>query len=206
MNRKKIGIIGGTFDPVHNGHLKAAEIVFEQMDLDELIFIPAYVAPHKVDIETAPSQDRLNMVKLAISNNKNFKCSDIEIKRKGISYTYDTLKSLKETSFAEDELFFVIGMDSFLELNTWKNLLGILSLATLIVATRPGFEEAVEEASKSISENKNNRIKYLNAPGLGISSTEIRDKIQNNDSLEEALPNSVIKYIKEHGLYKIKQF
>lgn len=202
MNRKKIGIIGGTFDPVHNGHLKAAEIVFEQMDLDELIFIPAYVAPHKVDIETAPSQDRLNMVKLAISTNENFKCSDIEIKRKGISYTYDTLKSLKENSFLEDELFFVIGMDSFLELNTWNNLTGILKLATLIVATRPGFEEAVEKFSKSISANKNNRIKYLNAPGLGISSTEIRDKIQNNDPLEESLPNSVIKYIKEQGLYK----
>lgn len=204
MNRKKIGIIGGTFDPVHNGHLKAAEIVFEQMDLDELIFIPAYIAPHKVGIETAPSQDRLNMVKLAISTNKKFKCSDIEIKRKGISYTYDTLKALKETYFKEDELFFVIGMDSFLELNTWNNLTGILELATLIVATRPGFEKDVKAFSKSIIANKNNRIKYLNAPGLGISSTEIRDKIQNNDSLEEALPNSVIKYINDQGLYKKK--
>lgn len=201
MNQKKIGIIGGTFDPIHNGHLRAAEFVFQQMNLDEMIFVPAYIAPHKIGIETALPEDRLEMVKLAVNGNKNFIVSDIELTRKGISYTYETLKEFRRKKGSDVELFFVIGMDSLLELDTWHNVEGILELATIIVATRPGFEKAVAEASKTYCKDGQERIKYLNAPGLGISSTEIRRKIQNQNSLEDLLPSSVIRYIKEKNLY-----
>ena len=187
----KIGILGGTFNPIHIGHLILAEEAREKLGLDKIIFVPTNLAPHKDNSDVAPALDRLSMVKLAIRGNKYFQVSDIEIKRNGRSYTIDTIKELK-CQFPEDSLYFVIGSDLLKYLDAWKDLTEIINLVSFIVATRPGYP--LEKLPRF--------IKTMEIRAVDVSGFEIRSCIKENKSFRYLVPEAVYKHITENSLYK----
>lgn len=187
----KIGILGGTFNPIHYGHLILGEQVSGQLGLDKVIFVPTYISPHKSKYHVIPVKHRFHMVELAVKENPNFTVSDIEIKRKGKSYTVDTLKEIKH-KFQDAQLFFICGSDLVSELPTWKNLEEILTIAKFVLAKRPGFGKRL--AGKFFSR--------IHVAQVDISSSSIRDLVKNGKSIRYLTPDSVVEYIEKHGLYK----
>jgi len=187
----RIGILGGTFDPVHNGHLYLAKKACERLDLSKVIFIPTYMPPHKKGIKVTLAKHRYNMLKLAIKNNKKFKLSGIEIKRRGKSYSIDTLRELWKKYGARQEIFFITGSDSLREINKWRNLKEILALSRFVIVERPGFK---------IGSMPEGFIK-LRINAKDISSTEIRKCIQKRRSIQGIIPREVKDYISMHKLY-----
>ncbi|MCM8781279.1 MAG: nicotinate-nucleotide adenylyltransferase [Candidatus Omnitrophica bacterium] len=187
----KIGILGGTFNPIHIGHLILAEEVWEKLALDKIIFVPTYLPPHKDDADIALAQDRYAMVKLAIRKNRKFLVSDIEIKRDGRSYTIDTIKELKKI-YPKDELYFIIGSDLVNYLGEWKDLEEITKLVKFIVATRPGYP--LEKIPTYIS--------TIAIRAVDISGFEIRKNIRENKSFRYLVPESVYRYIIKKKLYR----
>ncbi len=189
---KTIGIYGGTFDPIHLGHLITAQYVYELRRLDKIIFIPCNISPFKIGKQTAPNIDRLNMVKLATENIPYFSVSDYEIKNTGISYTINTLKHLKKEY---ENLELIIGYDNLLKFEQWKEPDEIVKIAKLIVLNRK-------------TENETNRHKYfsyaefIETPRIDISSSEIRERIQKNLPIDFLVHEKVKNYILEKGLYR----
>jgi len=198
---KGIGILGGTFDPVHIGHLRMADAVYKCMDLEQVMFIPAYVAPHKVGMDIAPADDRYAMTKLAIEPYSYFTVSDLELRRSGVSYTVDTLRELHR-QYPEKQLYFIIGADSVEQLHTWNNIEEMLQLATFIGAGRPGYEGIMDNVVKNLGEEARQHIMLLNTPEYDVSSTDIRERIREGASLMNLVPKVVEDYIYAHGLYK----
>ena len=186
VNRKRIGIIGGSFDPIHKGHLETAEFVYQQLGLEKIIFIPAYIAPHKIGMEYALAEHRYQMTLLAIQDNPHFCVSDIELKRKGVSYTYDTIAALHEYYGYGYEVYFIIGADSVAELDTW------------IKVRAPEVKKVIEY----FGELGRTKIKWLNTPEMDISSTDIRQRVQDNCSITGLVPAQVEEYIHQKGLYR----
>lgn len=188
----KVGILGGTFDPIHNGHLITAQYVLEKRNLGKIIFIPCYISPHKTNLNTSEPEHRLNMVKLAVSNLPYFDYSDYEMKSKGISYTYNTLLYLKE-KYRKIEL--IIGYDNLLVFEKWNQPDEILRLATLVVMKR-----------KTDIEEKRNRFFekaiLVDTPTIEISSTDIRERVRNNLPIDFLVPENVKKYIYKVSLYR----
>ncbi|MCM8792245.1 MAG: nicotinate-nucleotide adenylyltransferase [Candidatus Omnitrophica bacterium] len=187
----RIGILGGTFNPIHLGHLILAEEVGYKLNLDKVIFVPTYLPPHKDTSEIASAIDRFKMVKLAIKRNRRFSVSDIEIKRKGRSYTIDTIQEFKKM-YPHDELYFIIGSDLISYLDSWKDLDRILKLIKFIVATRPGY---------SLS-SLPDYISKLDIRAIDISGFQIREAIKNKKPFRYLLPEAVYKYINKKGLYR----
>ncbi|MEK6727582.1 MAG: nicotinate-nucleotide adenylyltransferase [Candidatus Omnitrophota bacterium] len=187
----KIGILGGTFNPVHIGHLILAEEAREKLGLDKVIFVPTFLPPHKDNSGIALATDRLSMIKLAIKTNKYFVVSDTEIKRNGRSYTIDTIKEFKER-FRTDDLYFIIGSDLLKYLDEWKDLNEIIKLVRFIVATRPGFP----------LEKIPSYIDTLPIRAVDISAFEIRECVKENKSFHYLVPEGVFNYINKRGLYK----
>jgi len=187
----KIGILGGTFNPVHLGHLILAEEIREKLQLDKVIFVPTYLPPHKDISGVASASDRYNMIKLAIKKNKHFAISDVEIKRDGRSYTIDTIKEFKRI-FADDELYFITGSDLLKYLDEWKDLSEIIKMVKFIVATRPGYP--LEQIPAY--------IKTLAIRPVDISAFQIRDCIKENKSFRYLVPEAVYNYIVKKKLYK----
>ena len=198
----KTGIFGGTFDPVHIAHIAIAIEAVEQLELDKIIFIPAWTAPHKTDNLPAVNRAllRLEMLQLALADYDNFFVSDLEINRKGISYTYDTLVELTGTSGANaqsatqsnEEFFLLIGADNYLIFNKWRNFKKIHQLASVVVYKRP--DSYLPEIVSPFLE--------LNGKEYEITSTAIRDKISRGESIENFVPENVEKYILKNNLYK----
>ena len=201
MTGKGIGILGGTFDPVHIGHLRMADAVYKCMDLEQVMFIPAYVAPHKVGMDIAPADDRYAMTKLAIEPYSYFTVSDLELRRSGVSYTVDTLRELHR-QYPEKQLYFIIGADSVEQLHTWNNIEEMLQLATFVGAGRPGYEGIMDNVVKNLGEEARQHIMLLNTPEYDVSSTDIRERIREGASLMNLVPKVVEDYIYAHGLYK----
>ena len=190
----RICLFGGTFDPPHLGHLLIAQTVYEEEKFDKILFIPAYNPPHKGFI--TPIKNRLEMLKIAISGNPNFEISDLEIKRKGVSYTVDTILSLKENINKEkDKLFYLIGSDSLLELQNWKNPKKVLGECQVIVAIRPGFRPS------DIPSWILHQIRFANIPRFEISSSNIRYRWINNKTIRYMVTQSVWEYIEKNSLY-----
>lgn len=199
--KKRLGILGGTFDPIHIGHLEIAKSIYEQLHLEKIIFIPAYIAPHKVGQDFAPAMDRYIMTKLAIEPYPYFTVSDMELKRSGVSYTYDTLVELHKI-YPEHEFFFIIGADSVTGLHTWHRYQEMFELTTFVGAERPGYDNsAIVQAVKNLGKRAEEKIMLLDTPENSISSTSIREKIRKGESLNGLVPQAVEAYILEHKLY-----
>ncbi|MBD7910623.1 MULTISPECIES: nicotinate-nucleotide adenylyltransferase [Clostridium] len=196
----KVGIIGGSFDPIHFAHLYIAEEAKKRLDLDKVIFIPVGSQPLKQDKKVTEASLRFNMVQLAIKRKVGFTVSDYEIKKKGLSYTYETLEHFKNDG---DELYFITGADCLFSLDKWKGVQRIFELCKFAVFTRPGYSDNELIKRKSFIENKyNGKIILLELEGLNISSTEIRKKIFKGESVKNLVPKSVLDIIKEKGLYR----
>ena len=187
----KIGILGGTFNPIHLGHLILAEEVRQKVGLDRVIFVPTNMPVHKENGEIIPAQHRLKMLRLAIKDNPYFFVDDIEIRRKGRSYTIDTLKQFTKI-YSHDELYFIIGSDLVNYLNEWKDLNEIISLVKFVVATRPNFP----------LDNLPDYLTTIDIPAVDISAFKIRQSIKENHSFRYLVPESVRNYIIKKGLYK----
>ncbi|MDD5348010.1 MAG: nicotinate-nucleotide adenylyltransferase [Candidatus Omnitrophica bacterium] len=194
----RLGILGGTFNPVHLGHLILAEEVREKKDLDRILFIPTFLPPHKTNGDIAAAGDRLQMVKAAIKGNRSFGVSDIEIRRKGPSYTIDTATALKK-QYPEDELFFIIGSDLLNYLDEWKDLRQIAGIVSFIVATRPGYP--LENISRLVSSMKSG-ISTIPIRAVDISAFQIRECIRRGRSFRYLVPEAVFEYIEKKKLYR----
>ncbi len=216
---QKIGIIGGTFNPIHYGHLAAAEEVRDRLHLDEVLFIPSFLPPHKQEADIPSAVQRLEMVRLAAQGNSRFKVSDIEVRRVGKSYTVDTIDALT-VRHPDAELYFITGIDSFLDIQTWKDWDRLLSLCSFVVLSRPGYSFAdlarlsfMRESLKDLTAldrreeervfvKSDARTIYLERISLyDISSTDIRRRVKQARTIKYHLPESVEHYIIENKLY-----
>jgi len=203
MGPDKIGIMGGTFDPIHYGHLVTAEAAREKFCLDKVIFVPSGNPPHKKNKEISPGIDRVNMTVLATANNPYFEVSDIELKRDGYTYTVDTLKEFIKIYGENTRFYFITGADAVMEILTWKDVSTILKLCRIVSAYRPGsdinkFRSMVDELERVHRSN----IHLIEVPALAISSTEIRERVKSGITIKYLLPEKVERYILEKGLYK----
>lgn len=194
---KKIGIFGGTFNPIHSAHLVIAEAAAEQFGLENIMFLPNASPPHKVCESMASEDLRLEMTKAAISGNDKFFVSDYEIKNGGLSYTVDTLEHFKSIY---DEIYFIIGGDSIRDFPTWYRPEEIAKLCTLIVYPRDGLDTDyyIKNAEKLFSAN----VKKLVSPRIDISSSDIRQRVNGGKSVRYLVPESVRKIIEENNLYR----
>jgi len=187
----RIGILGGTFDPVHAGHLYLAKKVCQKLKLSRIIFIPTYIPPHKKGIKVTQAGHRYNMLRLAIAGYGKFKISDMEIKRKGKSYSVETLRRLRRKYGAKAKLFFITGSDSLKELDKWKKVEEILKLCKFVVVERPGFKIG------KIPEG----FTFYKVKAKDISATDIRNRIRTGRSLARVVPRKVADYIRRNKLY-----
>ncbi|HOW43106.1 MAG TPA: nicotinate-nucleotide adenylyltransferase [Candidatus Omnitrophota bacterium] len=186
----KTGILGGTFNPVHIGHLILAEEAREKLKLDRVIFVPTCIPPHKQNGDIAAAVDRYRMVKDAIRGNRHFCASDIEIRRRGRSYTIDTLRQLKK-KYPRDEMYFITGSDLLRYLKEWKDLREVIRMVKFVVATRPGYPLAKIPAY----------IKTVQTRAVDVSAFEIRQRIKKGQSFRYLLPEAVYAYIIKRKLY-----
>ena len=198
MNKPmRIGLFGGTFDPIHFGHLMIAETVRSDFPLDRMLFIPAATSPHKVGESLSSAEIRFKMVQRAIDSYSGLGVSDVEIQKRKISYTVDTVKWFRERKeWLHDEFYLLIGSDSFLELNTWKDPEEILEQVRMLVVSRPGFD--IEEGEERFRE----KMTVVKAPLIDISSSEIRKRVRLGKSIRYWVPESVEGIIFEKGLYR----
>ncbi len=200
----KIGLMGGTFNPIHIGHLIIAEHIRTFAGLDKVVFIPTGHPPHKDEKELVSAEHRYNMVKIAIDDNPYFEASRIEIDRVGSTYTIDTVEELKKT-YPEDEFFFLIGGDTLDELLKWKNHEKLLKTTQFILVGRSGVdEEKINKTIKKYKEEYDSSITYVKGPLIEISSTTIRDYLEREISIKYLVEKKVEKYIMEMELYKRK--
>ncbi|MSS72156.1 MAG: nicotinate-nucleotide adenylyltransferase [Candidatus Latescibacteria bacterium] len=193
---QRIGLLGGVFDPVHNGHLIAAEAAREACGLGQVMFIPASDPPHKRDTGMASAEARAEMVRLAIQDHPRFELSPIELRRAGRSYTVDTLSELHQTLGEKTALFLIIGADNVSEISSWHRPDRILDLATVVVVRRPGA--TLGRADPALTQ----RMRFVETPFIEISSTDIRRRIREGRSIRYLVPREVESYICEHGLYR----
>jgi nicotinate-nucleotide adenylyltransferase len=210
----QLGLMGGTFNPIHMAHLRIAEEAREQCGLEQVLFIPAADPPHKPLAGDLAFADRLEMVKLATRDNPVFSVSDMEAQRGGKSYTVETLKTLR-TSRSQDELSFIIGSDSFLELGLWYNYQEIFHLSSLIVVERPGSEISeplqqlpqdvrqsfIMESGRTLRHESGSSIQFVSGTRLDIASTRIRSILASGRSIRYLVPESVERFITQKGLY-----
>ncbi len=197
----RLGIMGGTFDPIHVGHLACAEQAREAYGLDGVVFIPAGNPVFKRDREITPALQRLEMCRLAVETNEYFDVSDIEVRRRGDTYTVDTLRQMREHYPPHVELCFITGADAVYSILKWRESAAIANLARLIAVTRPGYELS-EEHRALIAERGNFTIDYLEATGLAISSSYLRARVAQGKSIRYLTMQRVSNYIHELGLYK----
>ena len=200
---KRYGIIGGTFDPIHYAHLYIAYEAKLQLNLDEVIFMPAGIQPFKVENNVTDSLLRYNMVKEAIKPYEEFSVSTYEIEKECLSFTYETLEHLKNKLGEECELFFITGADCLMSIDRWKEVSKILSLCTFVVFSRGGFDnEVLKRRKEEVEEKFKCNIIILNLKQLEISSTDIRDRVKNGKRIDFFVPEEVKKLIIENDLYK----
>ena len=197
---QRIGILGGTFDPPHVGHLILAEYSAEALELDHLFIAPAADPPHKQGEIKTPVQHRLAMLECAISDNERFSLSRIDIDRPGPHYSLDTIRIVSE-QFPDAELYFVMGGDSFRELPTWHRPQEIIKLCKIVVMRRP-YDNIRPDMHENIVPGLAQRVIVIDAPLLEISSTDIVERLRRGKSVRYLVPDAVLAYIEEHGLYQ----
>jgi nicotinate-nucleotide adenylyltransferase len=201
INLMRIGIFGGTFDPVHHAHLLLAEQCREQCELDEVWFIPAGSPPHKGSIGISAGKQRREMLDFAVAGHPAFVIKDLELHREGPSYTVETLRQLK-TTHPDDEFFLIVGADSVRDLHTWREPEAILEMATLIGVNRPNISlPDLSELTQKFGETILSKILWVTMPGIDISSTDIRKRIREKKSVRFMTPRAVEVYIHNNRLY-----
>jgi nicotinate-nucleotide adenylyltransferase len=212
---KRIGIFGGTFNPIHIGHLRSAEEVREAQGLDRILFVPSAQPPHKQAAGLVSAAHRLAMVRLAIAGNPSFRVSPIEIERGGRSFSVDTLRALR-TRLPRARFAFILGIDAFREIATWKDFRSIFTLCDLVVTSRPPVHAAAlraalpvavrsefcyRPASRTLEHRTGNQIVFQRLSDLDVSASALRDRLLHHQSIRYLVPTSVERYITRHGLY-----
>ncbi|MDY7034395.1 MAG: nicotinate-nucleotide adenylyltransferase [Thermodesulfobacteriota bacterium] len=214
----RIGLFGGTFNPIHFGHLRSAEEIRESFQLGQVVFIPSAIPPHKASENIICPNHRAEMVKIATEGNSYFSVSEIEIERQGKSYSIETIDHFSTTYYPDVTLFFIMGIDAFSEIDTWKDYRSLFSRCNFVVTTRPGH--VLSNPADMIPADIRNEFSYMSdesrfihlsdfsvymrdVTSMDISSTVIREKIKENRSIRYFLPDMVINYIEKHRLYTI---
>ncbi len=197
-----VGVLGGTFDPIHNGHLMVAEEAKSQLKLTEVLFIPAGRPWLKEDSPVSPVEHRVQMVRLAIAASPHFKLSTIEIDRGGPSYTVDTIAELQTQLGFGDELFFIIGQDSVSQLPYWREPSRLIQLCRLVAVPRPGYALPNLSILDTLVPGLSKRLIVLDRPEVDISATEIRRRVAQGLPIDGLVPEAVEEYIKKHRLYR----
>ena len=201
MSKTKVGIMGGTFDPIHNGHLILAEYARVDLNLEKVLFIPTGKPPHKKNENISAVDYRYDMTLLAINENPYFDLSPVEIQREGITYTIDTIRRLKR-EYISTEFYFIIGSDSFHNLHRWKDYEILLTLCKFIIAKRPNIGDIeLEKKVEKLNNLYGDSFHILDAPLIDISSTEIRNRITKGLSIKYLVPNEIEDYIRKTKLY-----
>lgn len=197
-------VMGGSFDPIHLGHLIVAERAAELLRARGVIFIPCNIPPHKPAAELAPGRHRFRMVELAIRGNRGFRADDIELRRGGVSYTVETIEALRARLGPRARIWLLIGADSLLELPTWRDYRRLLSLCTVVTAGRPGIEIGARVGRGPVRGGDPARpaARILDTPRIDISSTEIRRRRREGLSIRYMVPRAVERYISSRGLYR----
>ena len=201
LKKLRLGIMGGTFDPIHYGHLVAAEMARSEFNLSKVLFIPSRKPPHKDRSDISEAGLRFEMIERAIQDNPAFDISALELERKGPSYTVDTLRILRHT-WPEHELYFITGTDALREIFSWREAEEILMMTEFIGAARPGFDASdfLLQVQQEHPETQG-RIHYLEVPALAISSTDIRARVKRGQPIRYLLPEPVRHFIQQFGLY-----
>lgn len=198
----KIGILGGTFNPIHNGHIQLAQYCKNEVSLDKIFLIPTYTPPHKISKDLANETHRLNMCSLASENLEGFEVCDIEIKRQGTSYTFETLNSLKEI-YPDDELHLIMGADMFLTLDKWKNPESIFANAVIIAIPRNDSDkEELERYYNTVIKDMGAKAVILPNNVQTVSSTFIRENIGEYKTISDLIDKKVYEYIISNNLYR----
>lgn len=193
---QRIGVLGGTFNPIHIGHLAVAQTALDKMNLQKVIFVPTNIPPHKSAHSVAPARDRYNMIRIAIGKNRLFDVSDFEIKKEGKSYSIDTMRYFKSIFPNNTELFFIVVGDLLNQLEKWKYIKDLVKIVRFVVVNRPG------------QLRKKTWVKYFSVsmPGIDISSSYVRQRIAQNKTIRYFVPDRVVSYINKHKLYQARQF
>ena len=200
--KKRVGIMGGTFNPIHFGHLIIAEAAYEAYNLDEVLFVPSGISYMKDPAEVLDAKKRVHMTGLAIEDNPHFALSTIEIDRDGNSYSYETLETLRKQN-PNTEYYFLVGSDTLFALETWKHPEILLPSCTILVAVRNGVPmEKMQEQASYLEKKFGGSIKLLTTPNIEISSTDIRKRLAENRNVKYFLPDSVLDFINKYDLYK----
>lgn len=198
----RIGISGGTFDPVHNGHLITAQYTMEKLELNKVIFIPSGKPPHKTRNDITSSEHRFNMVSEACEGNSCFEASKIEMERPGKTYTIDTLKQIK-SMYGDLDIFYITGADVIRDIKNWKDFEKVFELCDFIAAIRPNYDkDSFMQDVKLLKSKYQAKIHVIDVPLIEISSTEIRNRIKKGLPIKYLVPQKVEKYILENKLYK----
>ena len=200
MNSSKIGILGGTFDPVHNGHLAIASEVKEKLGLKKILFIPTGQPWQKADRKITPAAQRVKMVELAIKGKPAFELSRVEVDRPGATYTVDTLEELKRT-YNGEELYFILGWDALLGAPYWKNPVKIIEMSYVVTVPRPGISPPNPSELDKMIPGIAERLIMLDSPLISISSSDIRERVAKGIPYVDLVPKEVAEYIKDNGLY-----
>lgn len=201
--RRVLGIMGGTFNPIHYGHLVAAETARVDFSMEKIIFVPSSIPPHKMREGLIDARLRYQMTELAVASNPHFEVSPVELERPGPSYTVDTVLEFRKTYGVGCDVFFITGADAILEILSWKDAEYLLSLCSFVAVTRPGYDvEKLKQRISDIQLRYGATIHMLSAPGVAISSTGIRERCAKGKSIKYLVPESVEEFIMRTGLYK----
>ncbi len=218
----KTGLMGGSFDPVHVGHLRAAEEISKRFELDEVVFIPTLISPHKNSKIMADSSHRLNMLNLSAKHNPRFRVSDLELRRQPPSYTIDTLRFLSRSN-TQNRYYFIMGSELFAEINTWKDSAELFNYSNFVVLRRPGYDfpgsaSPIPLALKNdfrysyegkgmdvFAHTSSNKLFFVDIAGIRVSSTEVREIAQQGGSIRNLVAREVEGYIAENGLYQLEE-
>jgi nicotinate-nucleotide adenylyltransferase len=194
-SRRRLGIMGGTFDPIHNGHLVAASEVAHFFSLDEVVFVPTGQPWHKSEHKVTAAEDRYLMTVIATASNPRFSVSRVDIERAGPTYTVDTLRDMREIHDPDTDLFFITGADALAQMLAWRDMEELFTLAHFIGCTRPGHQLADPGLP-------NGRVSLVEVPALAISSTECRERVRSGEPIWYLVPDGIVQYINKRGLYR----
>lgn len=198
--RRRVGLFGGTFDPIHMGHLIVAEEARAQLDLERVIFVPARISPHKLDCTASSARNRYEMTRLGIAGNAAFDLSTIDLDRQGPSFTVDTLRAMRAILGEDTALYFIMGLDALRHLDAWRDPHEIVRLTDIAALNRPGHQVDLAALDATIP-GLLRATHLINTISVGISSTDIRRRVRDGLSIRYQVPNAVEAYIRQHGLY-----